>query len=130
MSRRPDNALLTAVMKWAAALVLSVACNSWASDAGFRGRFYWGPEVESFHPCGSKKAYWVEGDEPTLQSLRDRTEKLRERRGKPYQPVYVEVVGAIDTKSKREGFAEDYDGLFLLRKVKRASNAVPKDCVK
>jgi hypothetical protein len=37
-------------------------------------------------------------------------------------------VGTIDTKSKREGFARDYDGLFHLREVTSVSDLVPKDC--
>lgn len=72
----------------------------------------------------------MEGEESMLQPLRDRTEKLREQRSKPYQPVYVEAIGQIDTKSKREGFAEDYDGLFHLRKVLRVSHLLPEGCVK
>jgi hypothetical protein len=117
-------------MKWALTLMLGVAGTTWASDSTLRGRFYWGHEVESFQPCGSKKAYWVKGDKKVLQPLRDRTERLREQRGKPYQPIYVEAVGTIDTKSKREGFAEDYQGHFHLRKVARVSNVVPKVCSK
>jgi hypothetical protein len=70
------------------------------------------------------------GDEAILQPLRDRTAKLREARGKAYQPVYIEAAGELDTISKREGFAEDYDGLFRLRKVLRASNVVPTNCAK
>ena len=115
-------------MKWAVALMLCVASTTWGSDSPLRGRFYWGHEVESFQPCGSRKAYWVQGDEKILHPLRDRTERLREQRGKPYQPIYVEAVGAIDTKSKREGFAQNYHGLFHLLKVARASNVVPKEC--
>ena len=117
-------------MKWVVTLMLGVAGITWASDSTLRGRFYWGHEVESFRPCGSKKAYWVKGDKNVLQPLRDRTERLREQRGKPYQPIYIEAVGAIDTKTKREGFAEDYQGLFHLRKVVRLSDVVPKGCGK
>ena len=119
---------MVAVVKWPLALLLCMAATAWGSDSTFRGRFYWGHEVQSFHPCGSKKAYWIKGEERTLQSLRVRTEQLRERRGKPYQPIYIEALGAIDTKSRREGFAEDYDGLFNLRKVVRVSNVIPKQC--
>jgi len=118
-------------MNWAVTLMMwGVAGTAWASDSTLRGRFYWGHEVESFQPCGSKKAYWVKGDKKVLQPLRDRAERLRQQRGKPYQPIYVEAVGAIDTKSKREGFAKDYQGLFHLRKVARVSNVVPKECGK
>jgi hypothetical protein len=115
---------------WPTALILLIAGTVSASEASHRGRFYWGHEVQTFHPCGSKKAYWVKGEKKTLQPLRDRNEKLREQRGKPYEPIYVEAVGTIDSKSKRDGFATDYDGLFHLRRVVRVSNAVPKDCAK
>jgi hypothetical protein len=118
------------VMKWALTLLLCIAGTAWGADSTFRGRFYWGHEVESFHPCGSKSAYWVEGEDQTLRPLRDRTEKLHQRRGKPYQPIYIEAVGEIDTKSKRQGFAADYDGLFSLTNVVRASNVLPKECRK
>ena len=89
---------------------------------------HFGHEVESFRPCGSKKAYWVRGGDRTLQPLRQRAERLREMRGKPYQPIYVEATGTIDTKSAREGFARDYDGVVRLRKVARVSNAIPQAC--
>jgi hypothetical protein len=117
-------------MKSVLALMLFAASTAWAADGNHRGLFYWGHEVESFQPCGSKKSFWVEGDEKTLQPLRDRTEKLRKERGKPYQPIYVEAAGLFETKSKREGFAESYDGLFRLHKVARVSALVPKGCVK
>lgn len=63
-----------------------------------------------------------------MQPLRDRAESLRAQQGKPYPPIYIEAVGEVDTKSKREGFAQDYDGLFHLREVKRVSGVVPKEC--
>jgi hypothetical protein len=104
---------------------MACAC---ASDSTIRGRFYWGHEVRSFQPCGLKSAYWVRTDEKTLQPLRARSEALRVQQGKPYPPLYMEAVGEIDTKSKREGFAQSYDGLFHLREVTRMSDVVPEDC--
>jgi hypothetical protein len=117
-------------MKRAWALMLCAAASAWAADGTLRGRYYFGHEVESFRPCSSKKAYWVRGDDRTLQPLRERAERLREKRGKPYQPVYIQAAGALDTKSTREGFARDYDGLAHLRKVSRVSDVVPKACKK
>jgi hypothetical protein len=117
-----------AILRSAAALIALMGCGACASDSILRGRFYWGHEVRSFQPCGSKRAYWVRADEKTLQPLRERAEHLRAQRDKPYPPLYMEAVGEIDTKSKREGFAQSYDGLFRLREVKRLSDVVPKDC--
>ena len=117
-------------MKWLPALLLCAAGSTWAADEMLRGRYAFGHEVESFRPCGSRKSYWVQGGDRTLQPLRQRAERLREMRGKPYQPIYVEATGTIDTRSKRDGFARDYDGVVHLRKVARISNAIPDACGK
>jgi hypothetical protein len=98
-----------------------------ASDSIVRGRFYWGHEVRSFQPCESKNVYWVRAPKQTLQPLRERAEALTAR-DKPYPPLYIEAVGEIDTESKREGFAQSYDGLFHLREVSGVSDAVPEEC--
>jgi putative lipoprotein len=112
----------------AASLFCCLVCLSCAPDTKFRGRFYWGHEVRSIQPCGSRSAYWVRGDDKTLQPLRERAERLRAQQGKPYPPLYVEVVGEIQTNSATEGFARDYDGLFNLREVKSVSDVVPREC--
>ena len=108
-------------------LALAVT-TSWAADARYRGRFYWGPDVQVFEPCTQLRAYWVEGDEKTLRPLVTRSEQLQEKKGKHYRPVYVELIGSLDTKSERHGPAEDYDGVLRVRKVVRASTAIPKKC--
>jgi hypothetical protein len=105
----------------ASLLCLLLASSACTSDGNFRGRLYWGHEVRAFRPCGSQSAYWVKSDEKTLQTLRAQASK-------PYSPFYMEGVGEIDTKSRREGFARDYEGLLHLREVKRLSDVVPKDC--
>ena len=116
-------------VKWAPALVLCVAACSGATDDRYRGTFAWGHEVRAFRPCGSQKVYWITGEPQVLQPLSDRSEELRQQRGgKPYQPLYIEAVGAVDTRSKRDGFAKEYDGLIRLREVRRMSEAVPEEC--
>ena len=117
-------------MKWVLTVVLSLSGIGCATEATFQGQYYYGHEVRSFHPCGSNKAYWVSADEEIARVLRDRAERLREQRGKPYQPAYVEVVGELDVETKREGFAEQYDGVFHLHKLLRVSDTVPKDCAR
>jgi hypothetical protein len=110
--------------------MLFVAGTTCAAGDNFRGIFSWGHEVQSFQPCGSKLVYWVVGEENVLRPLRHRTENLRAKRGEPYQPIYVETTGVIDIKSKREGFAESYDGLFQVRKVASVSDVLPNGCAK
>lgn len=117
-------------MRWALVAALCLAGSSCAGDVVHRGRYYYDPEVESFHPCGSKSAYWVVGNKTALQPLRARTAALREARRKPYQPVYIEATGEVDAVTTRDGFAKDYDGLFRLREVRLASDEVPKSCAR
>jgi hypothetical protein len=109
-------------------LLLAAAPAAWSADSIFQGRFYWGHEVRSFQPCGSKASYWVQADEKTLQALRKRVESSRPPQGGPYRPIYLEAAGVLDTASRREGFARDHDGLFRLSKLARVSNTVPKEC--
>lgn len=111
-----------------ALLLAAVASAAWPADTRYRGRFYWGPDVQVFEPCTELKAYWVQGDEKTLKPLIARSEQLAKQRSKMHLPVYVELLGRLDTKSRREGPAEDYDGLLTVRKVLRATTAVPKRC--
>ncbi|MNC85879.1 hypothetical protein D3C83_14980 [compost metagenome] len=117
-------------MSYAIAIALLVAGQAAGTAVPVSGEYFFGHEVESFRPCGSGKSYWVAGAEATLQPLRDRAERLRLQRGKPYQPVYLEAVGGLDTKSKREGFAASYDGLFYLDKIAGVSDNVPGTCAR
>jgi hypothetical protein len=107
-------------------LVLTTAAG--AADTRYRGRFYFGPDVQVFEPCAQLKAYWVEGDAKTLKPLITRSEALRNQRGKDHLPVYVELTGRIDTGAAREGPAEDYDGYLRVRRVLRVSTSIPKRC--
>ena len=112
-------------VKWVPALVLCVAGCAGIGDGSYHGTLTWGHEVRAFKPCGSGKTYWVLADENLLQPLRDRAE-----RGGRYQLVYLETVGTIDTKSRRDGFAKDYDGVFRLREIRQVSNVVPEACTR
>jgi hypothetical protein len=107
-------------------LFLTLAAH--AADARYRGRFYFGPDVQVFEPCSELKAYWVEGDAKTLKPLIARSKALSENRGKDHLPIYVELTGRIDTRAAREGAAEDYDGYLHVRRVLRMSSSIPKRC--
>jgi hypothetical protein len=107
--------------------VLSLATTAWPADQKLRGRYYFGPDVEVFEPCTQVISYWVKGSDKVLQPLRNRSEQVREKRGK-IRPIYVEVVGSIDTKSERAGPAENFDGFVHVKKVVKSSAAVPKKC--
>ncbi len=110
------------------AAALMASCAAFGAGPATPGLYYYGHEVESFQPCRSKQAFWVTGSESILQPLRERAEKLRESRGKPYQPIYVQFVGRIGPRDAGGGFAASYDGVYQLERVQRVSNVVPKSC--
>jgi hypothetical protein len=115
------------------ALVLAVllaatvtACAS-AGSSQLRGRYYWGNEVETFHPCGSEQSFWIVGDNSLLQPLRAKATELSRAKGQPYQPIYIEASGTSEGKAS-DGFAADYDGVYRLTAVQVVSDAAPDGC--
>ena len=97
-----------------------------ANAKAFRGLYFWGHEVETFHPCGSDKAYWVVGEEPLLQPLRNKAKEASA--AQPYQPIYVEVVVVSEGKAT-DGFAADYDGVYRFMSIATVSYSAPPGCV-
>ena len=106
------------------ALVLS-ACAS--NGAALSGHYYWGHEVETFHPCGSTQSFWVVGDSSLLQPLRDKAMELSQSKGQPYQPLYVVVTAASEERAT-DGFAADYDGVYRFNAVHSVAVASPPGC--
>ena len=114
--------------------LLLAALTSAAAHAGdqaqalqLRGFYYWGAEVETFHPCDSDKAFWVTGPKQVLAPLREKASALSKARHKPYQPIYVEVLATPRARAA-DGFAADYDGMYELTSVQRADTTAPPNC--
>ncbi|USL96343.1 copper resistance protein NlpE N-terminal domain-containing protein [Riemerella anatipestifer] len=72
-----------------------------------------GHEVSSFRPANSAKVYWIEDPSGELQK---RYEAIVKDKKIPYFPVKANLVLEKDTK-KAEGFAEDYDGVVVVKKL-------------
>ncbi|MDY3528557.1 copper resistance protein NlpE [Riemerella anatipestifer] len=72
-----------------------------------------GHEVSSFRPANSAKVYWIEDPSGELQK---RYEAIVKDKKTPYFPVKANLVLEKDTK-KAEGFAEDYDGVVVVKKL-------------
>jgi hypothetical protein len=106
--------------------VLLSACAS-ADRAQLQGHYYWGHEVETFHPCGSNQEFWVTGDDALLQPLRDQAAELSRLNGQPYQPVYIAASGISEGKAF-DGFAADYDGVYRLTAVHATKSVMPAGC--
>ena len=98
-----------------------------ASETVTSGLYYFGHEVESFHPCGSKKEYWVDGPENVLAPLRARANRLRTKE-QPYPPIYVHFVGHVGDKDTPGGFAKDYDAVYHAVSVRSVYKKIPSHC--
>ncbi len=109
----------------ALAVILSGCAN--AGSAQLRGHYYWGHEVETYHPCGSKQSFWVVGNEALLQPLRDKAAERARLKGQPYQPIYIEASGISEGKAN-DGFAADYDGVYRFTALHIANNSSPAGC--
>ncbi|MCU7541727.1 copper resistance protein NlpE [Riemerella anatipestifer] len=72
-----------------------------------------GHEVSSFRPANSAKVYWIEDPSGELQK---RYEAIVKDKKTPYFPIKANLVLEKDTK-KAEGFAEDYDGVVVVKKL-------------
>ncbi len=78
-----------------------------------KGLLVLGHEVSSFIPFGSSKSYWVVGVD---KQLSNKYYQIIEGKS-PYTPVVVELIVKDKGKAK-EGFAEDYDSVLEIIKIK------------
>lgn len=115
----------TAAILWLLAALAGCA----VSATPMRGQYYWGHEVETFHPCGSDQAYWVVGSQSLLLPLRTMVDKVVAEKATPYQPIYVEIAAESEGKAT-DGFAEEYDGVINITRVLAAREQTPDDCAK
>jgi hypothetical protein len=110
----------------AVALAIAVSVGASASDFDdvFSGRYYWGAEVDSFHPCGKGASYWVSASSwvqaPLIELVKTQTKE-------PYRPVFVKFRGHL-LDEERDGFAADYDGLIRISEILEMSSELPADC--
>ena len=111
--KRPVGKLLKTLL-WAILVLGSVLLVQLASlrraknTAGIRASYVWGHEVNSMKPCGSDSVFWVLASPEILRQLRAAHEALR---GKPYDPLFVRVVGQRSSKPT-DGFAAQTNGYF------------------
>lgn len=111
------------------AVAIAVIMSSCATTntSQLRGHYTWGHEVRTFSPCGSKQTFWVVGNEALLEPLEDKSAALAQARGKPYQPIYVEVSAVAQGKAT-DGFAADYHGVYRFTSVQVVNSQSPADC--
>ena len=105
--------------------VLLAGCTGGDIDDVYKGRYFWGAEVDAFHPCGTDVAYWVSASSWVKSPLND---YLRSNTAESYQPVYIEFRGHL-LNEEVDGFARDYDGLIRISEVLFRSVEIPAACI-
>ncbi|PID63123.1 MAG: hypothetical protein CSB44_02675 [Gammaproteobacteria bacterium] len=113
-------------------LLLSCAAHEPEDEQGsdrLKGLYTYGHEVSSFQPCNSSAGYWAVLPEAEASRLNAMSLEKAERVGQPYQPVYVELTGALSSSANEDGFAADYDAILEVSKVQKVSSTIPESCV-
>lgn len=104
-------------------LLGAAVCASESVDVA--GAYIFGHEVRSFQPCGSSKVYWVKPVSPGISAvLRKHHTELAVP---PYGQIYV-VVSGWPSDERTAGFAQSYEGYFVVSEVLQAARQIPPDC--
>lgn len=102
-----------------------LAFNAGAGDGQvFKGHYIYGHEANSFRPCNKKEAFWVTGSIKILHQMEKDYKKYSKE---PYGEVYAEFNGKLIGKAT-DGFAADYDGQLLVKRVMNIREKTDKDC--
>ena len=90
------------------------------------GVFVYGHEVRSFQPCGTHRVLWVQGSERLMTALRESHHVLT---SESYEEVFVKLRGE-ELPKQDDGFAADYDGIWVVEEVLKIHKRTEHDCEK
>ncbi|WP_394128383.1 COG3650 family protein [Vibrio hepatarius] len=85
-----------------------------------RGEVVLGHEVRTITPCGSQQQYW-------LELPNDRFQQAMSLVRRPYEPLYGEVIGHLET-GLTDGFVADYAARFVVDSINILTAENPKRC--
>jgi hypothetical protein len=88
------------------------------------GLYVYGHEVRTFQPCGSHRIFWVQGAERILTALRESHAVVTTD---SYEEVFVRLKGE-ELPKVDEGYARDYDGVWLVQEVLVIRKRKDGDC--
>jgi len=95
-----------------------------ARQTVLRGLCVVGHEVRTFIPCGSKRVYWIQADQASLDAFEVAIERFTDE---PFEPFFAEIDGRLSDE-KGDGFAADYDGQFFVERLIHLAPASELDC--
>ena len=104
-------------------LMSSVLASAADYDQIYEGKYYWGPEVNSFTLCTGSPSYWVSFNWAGIEMQNFYKKKRKE----PYQGMYLKFRGHL-LDEEVDGFAGSYDGLIHISEVKEYSFEIPESC--
>lgn len=100
------------------------ACKNKAKKVGapiiYKGLYSFGPEEKSFKDCKSGQEYWVADSSAQLELKYSQLSFE-----KPYEPVYIEVVGK-KIRSVKDGAGAAYDSTLIVKKLIKITKEIPK----
>jgi len=91
----------------------------------YKGYYIYGHEVNTFQPCGQMKVFWISGSNDLLEKIQQQYALYTDR---PYEEVFVELTGDFAGKAS-DGFAMDYDGQFMVTKIRMMKKRSEDDCI-
>lgn len=109
----------------ALALAASATPAHAADEVRVRGYYHAGPDMQTFHPCGSRLSYWVVGEE-VIERLRKRILRLAKEQPGTHGPFYIEVSAIVEREI--DPSAEDDFGFYRLTAIHEVKAAGPADC--
>ena len=103
--------------------VYSCKNNNGHNNAGvtFKGVYSFGAGEQSFTECSTGHEYWVAD---SCKQLELQYSQLKFE--KPYEPVYIEVVG-VKVRSGKDGLGAEYDSTLVVNKLLKITKEIPRD---
>jgi copper homeostasis protein (lipoprotein) len=118
------------LIKYLMYIVIMAACSCNNNNGNktrpvvYKGVYSFGPEVKSFKDCDNGSEFWVTDSSAQLEL---KYSQLNFE--KPYEPVYVEVVG-LKIRSDKEGLGSEYDSTLVVKKLVKITKEIPADMCK
>jgi copper homeostasis protein (lipoprotein) len=92
------------------------------ATATYKGMYSFGPEEKSFKDCNEGREFWVADSSAQLE-----LQYSQLHFEKPYEPVYIEVVGE-KVLSPKDDISSVFDSTLVVRNVIKISRDIPANC--
>ncbi len=110
-----------------ALLMCFCACTNKPENAAdgtrtYKGMYSFGPEEKSFKDCSEARMFWVVDSSAQLE-----LQYSQLHFEKPYEPVYIQVIGK-KVLSKKGDVSDTFDSTLVVKKLISITKEIPADC--